>query len=179
MNVNRRHLDESRRAMFADNLATMRKGNQPNAQFCALAQDEAAKLLKVSRRSVQHARKVREHGTPELIAAVEQGVMRVSAAAGIVHRTPEQQIARIERDRAKAAGEHRHDQDWYRTPEEEAEKVYRAEQAFGGFSETVWECACGDGPIARVLLKHGHKVIATDLYDRGYVHAESGLPRHD
>ncbi|HEV3340918.1 MAG TPA: hypothetical protein VG125_11195 [Pirellulales bacterium] len=43
------------------------------AHMCAgepiFSQAEAAKMLNVSRRSVQSARIVREHGTPELVAA--------------------------------------------------------------------------------------------------------------
>jgi hypothetical protein len=33
---------------------------------------------------------------------------------------------------------------------------------------TVWEPACGQGHICKVLEAKGHKVIATDLVDRGY-----------
>lgn len=36
------------------------------------------------------------------------------------------------------------------------------------FDGEIWECACGDGEMARVLLAAGHKVHATDLYDRGF-----------
>jgi hypothetical protein len=36
------------------------------------------------------------------------------------------------------------------------------------FEGEIWECACGDGAMARVLKGAGHKVRATDLYPRGY-----------
>jgi hypothetical protein len=36
------------------------------------------------------------------------------------------------------------------------------------FSGDIWECACGDGAMARVLERTGERVIASDLYDRGY-----------
>ena len=36
------------------------------------------------------------------------------------------------------------------------------------FQGTIWECACGDGAMARVLEEAGYKVRATDLYGRGY-----------
>jgi hypothetical protein len=36
------------------------------------------------------------------------------------------------------------------------------------FSGTVWEPACGDGAMSRVLEAAGHSVISTDLIDRGY-----------
>ena len=34
--------------------------------------------------------------------------------------------------------------------------------------ENVWECACGEGHLRKVLEAHGYQVKATDLIDRGY-----------
>jgi hypothetical protein len=36
------------------------------------------------------------------------------------------------------------------------------------FSREIWECACGDGAMARVLGETGCTVPSTDLYERGY-----------
>ena len=36
------------------------------------------------------------------------------------------------------------------------------------FSQTIWECACGEGHLADVLVNRGYKVISSDLIDRGY-----------
>ena len=36
------------------------------------------------------------------------------------------------------------------------------------FSPIVWECACGEGHLAKVFEKRGYIVKATDLIDRGY-----------
>ena len=36
------------------------------------------------------------------------------------------------------------------------------------FDGPIWEPACGDGAMAKVLEAAGHQVIATDLIDRGY-----------
>ena len=36
------------------------------------------------------------------------------------------------------------------------------------FEGNIWEPACGDGTMARVLESKGNPVIASDLYDRGY-----------
>jgi hypothetical protein len=36
------------------------------------------------------------------------------------------------------------------------------------FEGDIWECACGDGEMARVLAAAGYKVKATDLYPRGF-----------
>lgn len=32
----------------------------------------------------------------------------------------------------------------------------------------IWECACGQGHISKVLESHGYNVYSTDLVDRGY-----------
>ncbi len=32
----------------------------------------------------------------------------------------------------------------------------------------VWECACGDGAMSRVLAETGRTIASTDLYERGY-----------
>jgi hypothetical protein len=36
------------------------------------------------------------------------------------------------------------------------------------FSGEIWESACGDGTMSRVLEKTGQSVRSSDLYDRGY-----------
>lgn len=38
----------------------------------------------------------------------------------------------------------------------------------GRLSPDIWECACGAGHLAKVLVRHGYNVTATDLVDRGY-----------
>ena len=117
LNLHRRHLTESQRAMVATKLATLANGSNQHAQICAPSQEHAAELLKVSRRSVQHARAVVDHGTPELVAAVDQGEVAVSTAADLARlpadtqrevltRTPDEirAIAREVKERITAAG---------------------------------------------------------------------------
>lgn len=36
------------------------------------------------------------------------------------------------------------------------------------FQQDIWECACGDGAMSRVLEETGNQVHSSDLYDRGY-----------
>lgn len=36
------------------------------------------------------------------------------------------------------------------------------------FRGDVWECACGDGAMSRVMEEAGHRVASSDLFDRGY-----------
>jgi hypothetical protein len=55
-NLHRRHLTESQRATVASKVATFREGRpSKTAQVCAVSQDEAAKQLNVSRRTIQKA----------------------------------------------------------------------------------------------------------------------------
>jgi hypothetical protein len=42
-----------------------------------------------------------------------------------------------------------------------------------GFSGEIWESACGDGAMSRVLDKSGCQVVSSDLYDRGF--GEAGV----
>lgn len=37
-----------------------------------------------------------------------------------------------------------------------------------GLSKDVWECACGQGHLSRVLTAHGYNVVSTDAVDRGF-----------
>lgn len=59
--------------------------------------------------------------------------------------------------------------DFYPTPPHATESLLRVEQ----FPGVVWEPACGEGHISRVLLTVGCDVRSTDLYGRGY--GESGV----
>ncbi len=58
----------------------------------------------------------------------------------------------------------RQGEDFYPTPRAGTEALLNVET----FDGTIWEPACGDGAISRVLMDHGHQVISTDLIDRGY-----------
>jgi hypothetical protein len=54
--------------------------------------------------------------------------------------------------------------DFFPTPEWATHALIDNER----FEGSIWEPACGDGAMARVLEKTGCPVIATDLFDRGY-----------
>ncbi len=93
LNLARRHLNESQRAMVAAKLANMPKGanqydSKMDAQICApvMSQNDAAELLNVSRRAVQTARVVLEEASPEIVEKVERGELAVSRAAKEVRR---------------------------------------------------------------------------------------------
>jgi N6-adenosine-specific RNA methylase IME4/ParB-like chromosome segregation protein Spo0J len=96
LNLARRHLDESQRAMVAARLATVVQGARTDlAQICAKSQPEAAARLHVSRRSVQHARVVLAQGTPALIAAVDQGTLAVSESSTLAKLPADAQAAAL------------------------------------------------------------------------------------
>ena len=59
--------------------------------------------------------------------------------------------------------------DFYPTPKWATHALIDNER----FEGEIWECACGDGSMARVLEAAGHNVHATDLYSRGY--GETGV----
>ncbi len=86
-NLRRRHLDESQRAMIADKIANMAQGQrtdlQPSANLRKVGQPEAARMLKVSPRSMQNARVVRKRGLPSLARRVERGEVSASLAAQV------------------------------------------------------------------------------------------------
>src|SRR5262249_32152266 len=86
INLRRRHLDESQRAVVAAKLATLKDGQRKSASPIgepALSQAEAADLLNVGKRSVERAREALAQGPPELVQAVERGDVSVSAAAEV------------------------------------------------------------------------------------------------
>lgn len=118
LNLHRRHLNESQRAMVAARLSTLGKGRPSvNPPMGGISQAEAAQLLNVGERSLQRARVVVEHGMPELGIAVESGAIPVRVAAQLAQlpgdtqrevltKTPDEirAIAREVKARIKEAG---------------------------------------------------------------------------
>jgi ParB-like chromosome segregation protein Spo0J len=91
VNLHRRHLTESQRAMVAAKLANLKCGrpSRETAQICAVSVDDAAGMLNVGKRSVTNAKQVLESGSKEMIEAVEQGDLAVSFAANVVAEEPD------------------------------------------------------------------------------------------
>jgi hypothetical protein len=81
MNVARRHLSESQRAMVASKLATLKQGGNQHSEGLPIGR--SSELLNVGERTVARAREVLNHGAPELVTAVERGDVSVSAAADV------------------------------------------------------------------------------------------------
>jgi ParB-like chromosome segregation protein Spo0J len=81
LNLHRRHLNESRRAMVAAKLANVKVGTNQHTKEKGTSIEGAAGLLNVGRASVERALKVLNTAIPELAAAVTRGEVSVSAAA--------------------------------------------------------------------------------------------------
>lgn len=58
----------------------------------------------------------------------------------------------------------REENDFYATEPKAIELLLNEEK----FSSNIWECACGQGHLAKVLIEKGFNVRATDLIDRGF-----------
>jgi hypothetical protein len=80
--------------------------------------------------------------------------------------------------RDRNLGYERQERNFYPTPAWVTEALLRRVRLPKG----IWEPCCGDGAMARVLETHGHRVVGTDLVDRGYgeagrdFRAETRLP---
>lgn len=80
-NLNRRHLNESQRAMVAAKIATLPPYRPKSASIEALkSQQEIADALNVSRSSVQRAAKLQREAATEVVEQVERGEKSVHAA---------------------------------------------------------------------------------------------------
>jgi N6-adenosine-specific RNA methylase IME4 len=92
LNLKRRHLDETQRAMVAAKLPGFAHGGDRRSDRAAnlplSSQAMRGTLLNVSERSVTAAVAVREHAIPEVVTACEQGALPVSKAAQVA-RLPE------------------------------------------------------------------------------------------
>jgi ParB-like chromosome segregation protein Spo0J len=93
VNLHRRHLDTSQRAIIAAKIATLESGARTDlaSNEARLSQPEAAEALNVSRASVQRAKAVLDKGTPELVTAVRDGDLSVGAATAAMELPPAEQ----------------------------------------------------------------------------------------
>jgi ParB-like chromosome segregation protein Spo0J len=165
---NRRDLNESQRAMVATRLATLPQGRHSSGE---LSQEQAGLRIGVSVASIKRAKVVIENAEPEIIEAVDQGAIAVNTAAAMAYQSREEQLRRLARDLSKAAGSHRHPDDYYQTPAVMTQALLDAET----FRPGLWEPACGNGAISEVLVEEYPrlKIVSSDLIDRGY--GETGI----
>jgi ParB family chromosome partitioning protein len=106
LNLHRRHLSESQRAMVAANISENRGlDNVPIGQICP---SNAAKMMNVSERTVKQAKRVKKNGVPELSERVTSGEITVSAAEEIAQLPDDEQEKIVEaKTEKKVASEKR------------------------------------------------------------------------
>ena len=104
-NLHRRHLNESQRAVIAEQLANMRQGErtdlQPSANLPKVSQDDAAALFNVSPRTIRSV-KVIKREAPDMISRIANKLMTVHEA---VKQLKERQREEIRREVAQKAKE--------------------------------------------------------------------------
>jgi ParB-like chromosome segregation protein Spo0J len=102
VNLRRRHLSESQRAMIAERLAPLENGQRSDL-VQAPSIEGAAQMLNVGRASVERARFVRRNAIPDLVNAVERDEISVSAAAKLAKERADVQAERMKLPTPKEA----------------------------------------------------------------------------
>lgn len=162
MNLARRHLRESQRAMVAARVAEeLRKS--PNLHSGDLATAASVKLS-IGRSSVMAARKVLRQCAPAVVNAVEAGIVAVSDATALTGEPNEKQeevIRRIESGEVNTVKQARRDpNDYYPTPAWVTEALLAVHPPP---VQEVTEPSAGDGSIVAVLTRHNYNVHAIEL----------------
>ena len=80
INLIRRQLTDSQRAMVAAELADREPGRQSKAAQHSMTQPEAGAAMLVSQASLKRATAIRKRGVPELIEAVKSGKIKLNPA---------------------------------------------------------------------------------------------------
>jgi len=95
---NRRNLSPSQRALLAAQLTTLpaHRPGRKSAQICALSQSKAVEDRSASRRTLQHAKRVLNYGSPKLLEALRRDILTASSASAIT------KLALQEQDRIAA-----------------------------------------------------------------------------
>jgi hypothetical protein len=133
LNLHRRHLTESQRAMVAAKIAggtyggDRRSDDFKNGKHI-LKNVEAAELMNVCVDSVSRARAIRNDGSPEIIKAVEDGELSVKSAREIVKRPRQEQVETLNSSRRNRAEKKRDEERLPKTralPKTNAHKAIR------------------------------------------------------
>ena len=139
LNLHRRHLNESQRAMIAAELANMKKGRPGKAATLPIknvSQSDAATLMHVSERSVRTAKKVLNEAPTKIVKAVKSGKLAVSKALKTLNPKVDapkltkeerraQRMAELTETEAELAEIVRALAFWEATPQEQRERFIR------------------------------------------------------
>ncbi len=98
LNYHRRHLNAGQRALFAEGLTTIGHGGDRRSDQAAIGkitQAAAAKLAKISPRSVAAAKALKRDAVPDVVEAVERGIVPIAEAAAFAKQVPTLEQARL------------------------------------------------------------------------------------
>lgn len=133
LNLNRRHLNESQRAMIGAKLANMQVGDNQHgsANLPTLTSNkDASEKLNVSERIIRSAKQVQKEGIEDLQKSVESGKVSVSAASDIATLDKAEQeiiVAKGEAEILKMAKEIRAKKSEFRKAERIADIIKQTE----------------------------------------------------
>ncbi len=91
VNLRRRHLSTTQRAVIAAELVATERGTNQHAQNCGPSVEQAAKLLEVSPRSVTTAKTILRDATPEIKSAIKDGMIKLGSAEKMLRESRQQQ----------------------------------------------------------------------------------------
>ena len=66
------------------------------------------------------------------------------------------------------ANNDREENDFYPTPDNATQSLLDRQK----FDGNIWECACGNGAMSKLMINNGYDVYSSDLIDRGYGETE-------
>lgn len=154
LNLHRRHMSESQRAMVAAKLVDWDRGiNQATAGSANLPTREAARRLSISERAVIAAKRIRDHGAPELIEAIRDGRVTVHAGEALSeleHSAQLDVLRREEKAIVARAKEIRADRQKTRHAVRLAHMQMVSDK--GAASAPVWWRDGGQGPTFPIIL---------------------------
>ena len=67
------------------------------------------------------------------------------------------------------ANNDREENDFYPTPDNATQSLLDRQK----FDGNIWECACGNGAMSKLMINNGYDVYSSDLINRGY--GETGI----
>lgn len=151
LNLHRRHMDESQRAMVAARIApknfqegiAVRNRSLGYSTSSSIEPDvsgkvstqKAARLFRVGVATVKRAQEVRNNGVPELVEAVERGDLPVHPASEIAKLSAPEQRAALAEPRPR-----RHNQHTNRNPVRAAgERIHRTVETMTNLAEVLAE----------------------------------------
>ena len=98
------------------------------------------------------------------MSAANAVIIGTAVAASRSPRGERRPLPEAARFRARLPIPRRIPHEFYPTPPEAVRALLSVER----FDGPIWEPACGEGAIAKVLAAFGHEVVSTDLYAYGF-----------